>query len=289
MWTTSKLIICLLTLVHGKQAAKILGVFPLPSLSHQLVFRPVMIELAKRGHEVTVITTDPAFSNGKKLQNFTEIDIHDVSYPLWNKFIEEHGNICDQINLMALLPDLMLKIFEEQLVSPGVQRMFKDKKLKYDLLFVESAAKPALLFSYLYKAPVISFSSFSGIYGSLEMVGAFTHPFIYPNSLHKRIFNLTIWEKISELLLHLKTEYASTSEEPNRKKKIKQYFGPNVPNISELEKNVHMLFLNVHPIWDFNRPVPPNVVYLGGLHQKTQNPIPEVVKVFYYNNFSQIF
>ncbi|CAH2058060.1 unnamed protein product, partial [Iphiclides podalirius] len=36
-----------------------------------------------------------------------------------------------------------------------------------------------------------------------------------------------------------------------------------------------MFFANVHPIWEDNRPVPPNVVYMGGLHQNKPKTLPE--------------
>jgi hypothetical protein len=39
--------------------ARILGIFPGPSFSHQLVFQTIMKTLAARGHHVTVISTDP--------------------------------------------------------------------------------------------------------------------------------------------------------------------------------------------------------------------------------------
>lgn len=61
-------------------SARILAWFPSPSISHQVVFRPVTQELAKRGHEVVVITTDPAFPPGQAPSNLTEIDVHDMSY-----------------------------------------------------------------------------------------------------------------------------------------------------------------------------------------------------------------
>ncbi|GLH16134.1 Protein of unknown function [Gryllus bimaculatus] len=51
----------------GARAARILALFPTPSISHQLPFQVVMKELAARGHQVTVISTDPL-----KLRHTTE-------------------------------------------------------------------------------------------------------------------------------------------------------------------------------------------------------------------------
>ncbi|CAH2058052.1 unnamed protein product, partial [Iphiclides podalirius] len=41
-----------------------------------------------------------------------------------------------------------------------------------------------------------------------------------------------------------------------------------------------MLFLNIHPIWDNNRPVPPSIIYTGGLHQEPQKKLPTDLSSF---------
>ncbi|XP_038217925.1 UDP-glucosyltransferase 2-like [Zerene cesonia] len=56
---------------------------------------------------------------------------------------------------------------------------------------------------------------------------------------------------------------------------INRTFGTDVPRYEELEKNVQLLFLNEHPIWADNHPVPPNIVYIGGIHQSTERALPE--------------
>jgi hypothetical protein len=51
-----------LLLLHAMcstEAARILGIFPTPSISHQLPFQAIMKALAARGHQITVISTNP--------------------------------------------------------------------------------------------------------------------------------------------------------------------------------------------------------------------------------------
>jgi hypothetical protein len=52
------LVLLLCTDLHC-DCARILGIFPSPSFSHQIVFQTIMKALAARGHQVTVISTDP--------------------------------------------------------------------------------------------------------------------------------------------------------------------------------------------------------------------------------------
>jgi glucuronosyltransferase len=54
-------LLCLLLLyaVCCTKGARILGIFPTPSISHQLPFQAIMKALAARGHNVTVISPEP--------------------------------------------------------------------------------------------------------------------------------------------------------------------------------------------------------------------------------------
>ncbi|KAL3288283.1 hypothetical protein HHI36_002731 [Cryptolaemus montrouzieri] len=78
----------LFTLLYSEvNSARILGWFVCPSISHQSVFQPIWRELSLRGHEVTVITSDPL--NDPTLKNLTEIDVK-FSYKLWKEIDISH-------------------------------------------------------------------------------------------------------------------------------------------------------------------------------------------------------
>lgn len=51
------------------EAARTLAYFATPSISLQVVFRPLTEALAKRGHEDTVVTTDPTSRMEERLQS----------------------------------------------------------------------------------------------------------------------------------------------------------------------------------------------------------------------------
>jgi glucuronosyltransferase len=53
------LMLMLLCTAFQADSARILGIFPTPSFSHQIVFQTIMKALVARGHQVTVISTDP--------------------------------------------------------------------------------------------------------------------------------------------------------------------------------------------------------------------------------------
>jgi glucuronosyltransferase len=63
------LVLLPVTLSHG---ARILGVFPFPGRSHLIVHKALMLELARRGHEITMVSS---FPESKPIPNYTDIEV----------------------------------------------------------------------------------------------------------------------------------------------------------------------------------------------------------------------
>jgi hypothetical protein len=64
------LVLLPLTLSHG---ARILGFFPFPARSHVIVHKALMLELARRGHEITMVSS---FPESKPIPNYTDIEVN---------------------------------------------------------------------------------------------------------------------------------------------------------------------------------------------------------------------
>ncbi|KAJ8708418.1 hypothetical protein PYW07_010543 [Mythimna separata] len=278
----SCLVLCLLIFANHYEAARILAVFPIPSISHQVVFRPLTHELARRGHDVTVITPDPAFPKGGTPPNLTEIDVHQISYDMWQKIFmaATKGNKDDVVMVMDVILQALIAVVDIQLQDEKVKSLINDKTKQFDLLFLEACVRPALVYSHIYKAPVIQMSSLGAALDNYKNLGAPVHPMLYPSVTRQRLHNLTMWEKVKEFYY----EYLITSLYANSQKAenamLKKHFGNFIPPVSELNNNVDMLFLNVHPVFEGIRPVPPTVVYMGGLHQKPQKELPADLKSY---------
>ncbi|KAL4716805.1 hypothetical protein ACJJTC_001961 [Scirpophaga incertulas] len=262
----------------GSHALRILAIYPTPSISHQVVFRKITLELLERGHQLVVITTDPIYRKGTGPKNLTEIDIHDISYSEWSKSRMTNEEKYETKNEIVSIFHAILHLFEIQMASKEVQKILNDKTQKFDLLLFEAYLSVILGFSHIFKAPVIQISSYgSGVEG-YEIVGASTHPLIHPSIIHKRIYNLTAWDKLDKLYVHFCNDFLTHIIDDKIGDMLKRVFGPDVPSIDELKCNVDMLMLNIHPIWDMNRPVPANAIYMGGIHQEPREELPEDLK-----------
>lgn len=276
----SVLIVASVLLINN-EAARILAYFPTPSISHQIVFRPLIHELVKRGHEIVVITTDPAFHKGQTPANLTEINVHDMSYKMWkDTFVAASSNRdSDIFAQMKVGYEAHTKLFKQQMETSEVQAILKGGK-KFDLLILEALSRPALALTHVYKVPLIQISSFGAVFGNYESVGAPLHPILFPTVFRQRIYNLTFWEKVTELYDHYRSLRWYHSFEAQDNEMVRNLFGADVPDLSELRNNVDLIFFNVNPIWEGNRPVPSNVVYTGGLHQQPIKELPKDLKAF---------
>ncbi|XP_026736015.1 UDP-glucuronosyltransferase 2B31-like [Trichoplusia ni] len=276
------LLACYILFVNVNDAARILAVFPTPSISHQVVFRPVTQELVRRGHHVTVITTDPAFPKGGAPANLTEIDVHDISYGIWKELFmtAPKGGKDDIVHHLKIFLNIFIEVFEAQTKTENVQRLIKNRDQKFDLIIVEACYRLGLGFRHIYEAPVVYMSSLGGVFGNFEVIGAPTHPTLYPTSVRQRLNNLTMWEKFTELYNHYTYIYMYYVQETAENNLLKKVFGPDAPTISELYNHVEMLFLNENPVFVGSRPVPPTVVYMGGLHQNPQKELPKDLKSY---------
>ncbi|CAG4992078.1 unnamed protein product [Colias eurytheme] len=268
-------IVLIANVISITNAARILAAFPTPSISHQVVFRPLIHELAKRGHDVTIITPDPVFPKGQAPANLSEIDVH-FSYDLFAGILEKHQG--DKRGFVRQVQDVfecMATIFEKQMQVPEVKKLFDQK---FDLIIVETYIRPTLVLGHVFKAPVIQFSSMGCNPTNYNMFGAPVHPLLYPAPVAQRVYNLTLFDKAEQLLKIGLIEYIISNTAEFEYRMMKRTFGNDVPNYEELEKNVQLLFLNEHSIWSNNHPVPPNIVYIGGIHQSPERELPQEFK-----------
>lgn len=147
--------------VHAKRILFIAGV---PSYSHQVTYRGLMLELNRRGHEIVAITTDPM--KNASLTNYTEIDLHRFykaeSFPNINE-IFPYDSIADAANKNPFLDtemlfyDLIHIINRQVFKHPEVKKLYAaDSNEHFDVVIVaQSATLSYNAFSYRFKAPLI--------------------------------------------------------------------------------------------------------------------------------------
>lgn len=284
---TIRLILILCVFISGLKinvdAARILAMFPIPSVSHQYVFQVYTQELVNRGHELVIIAPHPpqAKPREKSRGSITEIDIG-FSYKMFGEFVEaekanfKRGVIGDPSpDKLTVLYKFLAKLYYEQLNSPDVKKLLESDQ-KFDLIVAEAFLEVHFVLSHIFKAPMILLSSFFGFPEVYDAVGASSrHPIYYPHLQRVKFRNLTLMEKIEAIYTEYKLMEMVAKVDEVQNEMLKKIVS-NAPTVSQLKDNIDLVFLNTHSIMTNNRPVPPNVVYLGGLHLKPIKLLPEV-------------
>lgn len=137
------LILC--SYLNFVSCAKILGVFPYLSKSHTILVRPIFIELAKRGHEVTYLSPFPMQNPPK---NYRDIALTNPRiYELYEEEIKQMFNVT-ATNPVIALKDMFVMNAETMratLDDEAVQILLKSKNEHFDLIFIDTLITEALL------------------------------------------------------------------------------------------------------------------------------------------------
>lgn len=246
--------------------ARILAVMPTPSYSHQIVFRPLWKELSRRGHQITLLTTDPM--NDTTLTNITEINWN-FAYHLWNtkhKFTRVmHEYQSNFLKVAGIYLDMMHEIMDEELSNVHVQELINNKNENFDLVMVEYLHPTMIAFSARYNCPFIGVVPLDALGLAHENVGNPTHPSLYPDftlpfggdlNFFERLFGAFYWVWVRF--------YTWRYLYPMENETIKKHFGEEMPDLQSIERNISMLFLNINYIFHPVRPLVPATISIGG-------------------------
>lgn len=272
---------CILGLSNG---ARILGIFPTPSISHQVAFGPLMEALARRGHHVVTMTTDPV-KHEVEIPTLTQIDVHDISYEKWNaafNFVEIKERNTPLIALFGEYNIFMSAMTEIQMNTPAMKRLLNDPSEKFDLCFFEASIPTAYPIKDHFNCSMILFSSHTGGIQDFDAFGNPSHPILYPDFLTTHFGDADFWQRI-ELVFHdIKYRYLYNTKWV---KIIDFYarrtFGQNTRPVDEIRRDADMLFLNMPPLLGMVRPTVPGIVYTGFMHIKPNKPLKLVSRFLY--------
>lgn len=177
----SFVILLLVVNISFSNSANILGIITTPCYSHQAPFQPLWRELVVRGHQVTVITTDP--QKNASIKNLKEIDISHT-YDIYERYKVFHA-LCASNMSFASMGKLLAELFHEtqeyQLSLPEVQNLITSKSVKFDLVIAEAQSPIMMSFAWRFKSPLIAVSSMDAPITFHDSVGNVVHPVANPD------------------------------------------------------------------------------------------------------------
>lgn len=264
-------VLLLISWLSSCYAYKILGLFPYPGRSHFVVPDTLLIELTKRGHEVTVYTCHP---KNYSLPNYKDIDISNCFHLPYVE-IAPLGTT-DIRDLLALLPT-----YEDVSTCEPIIDLLNTTQ-KYDLMITQTLINDFFtLFAHELKIPFIGFMPDPPYHWMADRMGMPYNPSYMPNLGRGFIPRMTFWQRVINFLVEIDSYfmYDIYSYEYGNDM-AKKVFKDRKPRLQDWVRNTSLMFFYVHFSYYQPRPMVPNTVDVHGLHIKPSKPLDEVIFQF---------
>lgn len=271
--------ICAIGLPPTTDGARILGIFPTSARSHYIVGSALMKELARRGHQVTVINP---FPQKKPLENYRDIDIS-IEEDIVNKFLPNMFDMADQsvwegITMTYKFGHMLTNL---TLQHPNVIKLINSDE-QFDLVILESFLNDAHLgFVHHFKAPCVALSTFGASRWTNEMVGTPSPTSYVPHPFLSFTDRMSFVQRVGNMLMTIfDAGIGQIIDFPVQSAMYEASFPGPKPPLEYLRKHaVSLVLLNQHLSLSYPRPYVPNMIEVGGMHvNRKPKALPEDIK-----------
>ncbi|KAJ8720262.1 hypothetical protein PYW07_012305 [Mythimna separata] len=266
----------LLVLTDYACSLNILGIFPYHGKSHFIVFRIYLRELAKRGHNVTVISHFP--------EQDPPANYHDISLAGSIKAIE--GEAPFQSSYLTLfivslyLAHAAVETCDVMLANDQVQRLIKEKP-KFDVIVVEHFNSDcALGVAHKLQAPVVGIMSHILMPYHYQRFGIPYNPAYVPFHFLEGGTKPTLYQRVERTIVdfyfrQLNHYYTQRTNQNS----LAKYFD-DIPPLEDLAREIKFLLIYQHFILTGSRLFPSNVIEIAGFHVVDAKPLTGDLKKF---------
>lgn len=262
-----RLLACLMLsqTVLSVSSIKILGIFPFQGKSHFFVFEPYLRELARRGHDVTVISY---FPQKQVILNYTDISLAEKG-KIYENIYQVEQTFFSKIEMMSSLFDNILENCKTLLTDENVQNLWKSQ-VKFDLVLVEAFfGDCGLGLAYKLEAPVIALTSHAMMPHHFDR---FALPYQF---LEMGPATTLIQRFVGTVSLEFLKWIVQWKVQSNEQSILAKYFH-DIPPLEELGRDIKFILLYSHYALVGPKALPENVKEVGGYHVAKTKPLPDV-------------
>ncbi|CAH1737609.1 unnamed protein product [Aphis gossypii] len=256
-------------------ALQILAIEYIPARSHWNFMSAILQSLSDNGHNVTVYTP---FQAGNR-SNYTEINLELPSNVGMDAIetLKMFGKPTDMIITVMNMTRHFCNIAHEQ---KDIRELLNSGKSNYDIIITETASsecssyvasKTNLPMIYVVPSPMLTHIEHS-------VFGDGPNPATVSNLFSNHAVPRTFAQRLSNFILLGTSLFALIYKEMELKKIDPQPYDLVKP------KKPSLVFMNTHYITDAPRPLPANVIQVGGIHLKSPNSIPNDILEFIENS-----
>lgn len=278
------------TVLKSEKRLKILAIFAHLGKSHFDVFQPLLVELARRGHDLTVISHFPRTEKAmaeEPLPTYKDISLLDEKLGILVNVID-----LNLLNAFSILPIPIRDLYmlhsmagvtcEICLKNPEVKRLV-DSGEKFDLLLVESFNSNCYMaLVHKFNAPFIQISTHQLMPWAIDDLGLSNEASYIPTMFSRLPRPMNFFQRMRNVMtIFISTMVFRTVYHWQAQSIANKYYGPGLPDLASITNNASFMFVNTHYSLHGAISFPPNVIEVGGIHISPKvKPLPANIKKF---------
>ncbi|KYM99800.1 PREDICTED: UDP-glucuronosyltransferase 2B31-like [Cyphomyrmex costatus] len=256
-----------LSTCHGY---RILGLFPFQGKSHFVMFEHLMKGLAKKGHQIDVVSKFPL---KKPYPNYTDIVTLPTTLRLVNNMSFELMQQLLSSNPTYAVATVGGNELCEFLGNPEIKELAKPKNPPYDAVLIEVFGAQCFgVIAHMLKVPLIGISTTALYPWLFDMIAQPESLAITPSNLLSLTESMNFWQRLQNIVFTTYDKwyfnYLTTREQDRM---IREHFGPDMPSVRELEKKVSLVLINSHITLNGIQPKTAAAVDVGGIHVQDED------------------
>ncbi|XP_014607459.1 PREDICTED: UDP-glucuronosyltransferase 2A3-like [Polistes canadensis] len=273
----------------SEKKLKILGLFPHPGKSHFFVIQPILEELARRGHELTVISYFPRTNSSKvkeSLPNYKDISLISDKYEVSEESVNlgkiHHIPFVTSIKELLFLSKRGQKSCEDGMTNPGVLE-FLHSNQTIDLIFIENFNTDCFLsFVHKYKVPFVGISTCQIMSWTNNHIANPDDEANIPSVLGYKKMPMNFFDRTANLLwIRVQNIMFDVWYNYHHRGPAEKLFGSDLPRFVDIAKQQSLLLTNTHWSIHGSRPQLPNIIEIGGVHLPSSiKPLPQDLAKF---------
>ncbi|XP_017029531.1 UDP-glycosyltransferase UGT5 [Drosophila kikkawai] len=270
------LFLLLTLLVVSSHSLNILGMFPHPAMSHFKFFQPIVRGLAEAGHHVDVISPFRDEEPPKGYKDYQlppasltdAIHLEDFEHPL--SFLAHYVEF-------FILYKMGKEACNTTLNSQALEEILKHPPGYYDVILMEHFNTDCLMsVSHVLQTPVIAMASCALAPWHYERFGVPLIPSYISALFQGKSQEMSLPGRLANwFTVHSMNLLYKTLNVPAGNALIRQRFGSGLPSTEELVRNTSLMLINQHYSLSGPKPLPPNVIEVGGVHITPPKPLPK--------------
>ena len=272
------LIVLQVVSVPTAETANILFLSFSSSRSHQLVYEPLLLELAGRGHIVTLVSPVPA---SRTHQNLRQIITPNIESHLDHHAQAVFARQQSPSKSLLAVPTPFLSGEKYTSICRAAYadaRVLALKDEQFDLVFLKNFLNECTYgLAHVLNTTTILTTTFPAFRWNAETFGAFYPTSFVPSLLVTYSDRMSFFQRVVNFVAEI-VNYAMRQFlfVPKMEAVYRDVLGQEIPSVSEIESNASLLFMNSDFTLTYPRPHMPDMIEIAGLHCVDPKPLPDV-------------